>query len=367
MFNRILVLFLAVVALGSNAFASRATTAVMGTGDAGTILNGGSFFYDDAYNIFYNPSYVNDFKNWAIIEKAAAYGNTGAQGGVFSSIGQFNLGLFFNRGDAIVNSTGIATAGSTNTLGYSQASYASGNAPIRPVELYIGTDAGMAKVGLGLTYASNSAVGGNSSYVEASLGAEIMGFDPFASGTITSKDDTSQQQHKFYRIGTKYKFGEWTPYVAFVYVGNPLNTAVPLTATSSNTERNFIIGLGRSTKLTDAVRMNYAISGIRSSDTGNGLSNSRYIVPIDLSFEGDALSWMTLRAGLNYHLIDKYAGANNTSATAATTGRIGATAHAGKADFEFAVGSTNGAENIDGKTFDFADGLFSEANLTYHF
>ena len=31
---------------------------------AGLFLNGGSFLYDDPRNIFYNPAYVNDFKNW---------------------------------------------------------------------------------------------------------------------------------------------------------------------------------------------------------------------------------------------------------------------------------------------------------------
>jgi len=31
--------------------------------------NGGSLLTEDAYNMFYNPAYVNDYKDWAIIGK----------------------------------------------------------------------------------------------------------------------------------------------------------------------------------------------------------------------------------------------------------------------------------------------------------
>src|SRR5262245_16818165 len=100
MSKRILAVALALGILAtSNAFASRSRTAVLGTGDAGLYLNAGSFFYDDARNIFYNPSYVNDFKNWGIIEKsnyvsgaAATQVGTTAEGGFVTSLSSFNLG-----------------------------------------------------------------------------------------------------------------------------------------------------------------------------------------------------------------------------------------------------------------------------------
>src|SRR5579885_2337655 len=80
----------------SNAFASRSRTAVLGTGDGGQFLSAGSFFYDDARNIFYNPAYVNDFKNWGIIEKSNFPGGT-AEGGFVTSLSSFNLGVYVNR------------------------------------------------------------------------------------------------------------------------------------------------------------------------------------------------------------------------------------------------------------------------------
>src|SRR4051812_11077428 len=86
----------------STAFASRSRTSVLGTGDNGMFLSGGTFFYDDARNIFYNPAYVNDFKNWGIIEKSnfvsgagATVVGTSAEGGFVSSLSSFNLGVYF--------------------------------------------------------------------------------------------------------------------------------------------------------------------------------------------------------------------------------------------------------------------------------
>ena len=60
-------LVLAGMIMGSNAFASRSRLNVMGTGGAAA----GSFYYDHIYNIFYNPSYINDMKNYVIFEKDA--------------------------------------------------------------------------------------------------------------------------------------------------------------------------------------------------------------------------------------------------------------------------------------------------------
>src|SRR3954453_12136441 len=99
MSKRILALALAFGILAtSNAFASRSRTSVLGTGDGGLFLNGGTFFYDDARNIFYNPAYVNDFKNWGIIEKSNYVSGAGgtqlgtsAEGGFVSSLSSFNL------------------------------------------------------------------------------------------------------------------------------------------------------------------------------------------------------------------------------------------------------------------------------------
>jgi len=74
---------------------------VTGTGDGGLVLgaNGssGSFHADDDYNLFYNPAFVNDQADWAIIEKSnftgAGLGGT-AQGGFVTSLADVKFGGF---------------------------------------------------------------------------------------------------------------------------------------------------------------------------------------------------------------------------------------------------------------------------------
>ena len=345
MVNRIFVLFLALAAVGSSAFASRASNIVLGTGDAGTILNGGSFFYDDNYNMFYNPAYINDFKNFAIIEKSNFPGTT-AQGGFVSSWGNWNVGAYFNRGNAVVTTPGLATAAGgfvgniSNTNAYGAAT------PNRPIDLMAGTDLGMMKIGLGLTYASNNNGTLQTSYLAGTLGAEIMGLDPFLTyNFMTGDSGPSTDSHTYIRGGARYHFGEWTPYFAVSYASD---TTVVL-PTAAYKELNIGGGIGRSTRVSDGVRMNYALSYWAVNDTlAPGLTvgsstPTRIILPIDFSLEGDAMSWLTLRGGVGFHLIDR----TNTANTADNaTGRIGATAHVGKVDVEWALGrSFNPASN----------------------
>src|SRR5690606_29246712 len=125
---------------GSNAHASRARLLVHGTGDAGAILgtagDNGSFFVDDAYNMFYNPSYLIDGKNWAIVEHLN--GAATAMGGFTMDIASFKLAMFMNRQAA------IATTG---------AGYGAGATPIRPIEVLFAGDTGV-KWGVGASYAA---------------------------------------------------------------------------------------------------------------------------------------------------------------------------------------------------------------------
>src|SRR5262245_50797905 len=104
-------LLLALLA-STECFASRANVLMYGTGDAGGIVapngQGGTLYRDDAYNIFYNPSFVNDFYNWAIIEKsnradAVDVGSTAMGGGV-AAWRNLRYGVFFNRVGAISGS-----------------------------------------------------------------------------------------------------------------------------------------------------------------------------------------------------------------------------------------------------------------------
>ncbi|MBC7692065.1 MAG: hypothetical protein H7222_09865 [Methylotenera sp.] len=351
--KRILALCLLVSMIaGSNAFASRARQSVMGTGDAGLILQDGSFFYDHAYNIFYNPAYVNDFKNWAIIEKSN--GNTrGAQGGFVTSLTNFNLGVFMNRASS--------QTGGTNAVNSLNA-YNFDSSQTRPIDVIIGGDMGV-KWGLGATYNNSSANGGFNDLV-LRAGIVYMDLEPFVNYKIKGAQKVTgaaDRTTKDFTIGTKYRMGEFTPYAAFRQL--KANTL-------TNNEKDTIIGggIGRNTKLAEGARLVYALSYFHSKFSGN-FASTRNVIPVDVAIEGDAATWLTLRAGIRYKLMNKTSGTGTQ--TDDTTGRVGATVHANKVDVDWAFGSSNsaagsaGTENIDSPAIGFDSGTFSEIALSY--
>jgi hypothetical protein len=364
MSKRILVMFVMLSVLGaSNAFATRARLLVMGDGVAG--FGGlfgsstGSLYYDDSYNMFYNPVYVNDYKNWATIEKSSANtsgGSPTAQGGFVTSLMNLNMGVYLNRGDSAVGSWGTG-----------------GN--YRPIDLTAGMDMGNLKWGFGFTYASFKAgpTDMTNSLLRLRAGVAIMNLEPFVHFNAIGNDNTSAPgttvKNKLIVLGTKYHWGEWVPYAAWAQ----------MKAEDVKMLNGVVLGVGRNTKVAEGVTLNYAVSFIHTSTDipGAAVNNNRNIVPIDMSVEADATSWLTARAGLNYHLWDQ---TMNLSNTVATTGRVGATFHLGKADLDFAVGHSGAASgqaestaavgsgfnsDVDSQVFD-VNGFFTAAALTYH-
>ncbi|RYD90840.1 MAG: hypothetical protein EOP50_15285, partial [Sphingobacteriales bacterium] len=251
---------LALVAMvfgASEAFASRARVNVMGQGEAGFILNStGSLYYDDMYNIFYNPAYVNDFKNWVIIEKGAVNNVNGAanaghgEGGFVTSFMGVNAGVFLNRSDAFNFNNG-ANGGTV-----------ANGAVVRPIDVVIGGDHGV-KWGLGLTYARSSGAttlapvapavtgpAGTQSHMTARAGLMVADFAPFISYRFMGNskvDDNNKSQAKDMSAGLKYSYGEWTPYGVYRMFKN--DTTVGGTKTRNFDSTAWIAGAGRNTKL----------------------------------------------------------------------------------------------------------------------
>jgi hypothetical protein len=398
MSKRILGVVLVLGALvASNAYASRARDLVLGTGDAGVMLgnNGGngSFYTDDAYNMFYNPAYVNDYKNWSIIEKSNyaagavssanngtsvtnSYLNTGttAQGGFVSNFYNFNLGLFFNRQDALRDA------------------YYSNESVMRPIDILFGGDMNTIKWGLGLTWASYSSADPTTTGATRSsndwvvhAGLSYNDFEPFAIWRVSGTDNglATSPDNKGITAGVRYHWGEWTPYAVFKsesYAG-------------STDFRAYGAGLGRTTKVTESVKLMYNVSFFRQMVAANSLASSsavnggvttvtsiyssngtvtpgdRSVIPINVAVEADAVSWLTVRAGLGYNLMDRV---NGVTVADNTYGALGATAHAGKVDFDFAIGQNSGGAGAEGssdtttQSFDIAHQFFTAASLQYH-
>lgn len=324
--------------VATSAFASDARNLVMGTGGASSYSNGGSFYYEDAYNFFYNPAYVNDYKNWAIFEKGTN-GAGGASFGFVSSMMNFNMGLFFNRNATL-------TGGSASAL-----------------DFMIGGDAGV-KWGLGLTYGSAGGSGTtNSSNLAARLGLAMNGFDPFVTFQIIGKDRANGSDTNKYTSlggGLRYHYGEWTPY--FAVKQNKTEVLAVAPATGSDTKiSTWTIGLGREAKLAEGARLAYAIyfnrMVIDPSSAGTPTTTSSQ-VPLDMAIEADALSWLTLRGGVNHVLV---------AGNGVTTTRVGGTFHVSKVDLDYAFGNENAAGTVsaDSANIGFDSGTFHRVAMRY--
>lgn len=333
-------LVLAGMIASSSAFASNAREMVMGTGGADSFSNGGSFYYEDAYNFFYNPAYVNDYKNWAIFEKGT--GNDASSFGFVTSMMNFNMGLFFNRNAALTTGTNAT-------------------------DLMIGGDMGV-KWGLGLTYGqgTNAGVGGltynKSSDLSMRVGVSVAGLDPFVAFKIMGKDkldSTDVTKYTDMTIGARYHYGEWTPYAA--YRARATKTVATGAEVKTN---NFTLGVGRETKLAEGARLAYAVywanSKVENTPTAATTDRKTNNLPIEMSIEADALSWLTLRGGVNHVLSSD----NNTQTT---TARVGGTFHVAKVDVDYAFGNGNltGGNTPDSSDVGFDSGTFHQIGMRY--
>lgn len=351
MTKRIIAICLAVSFFGSaSVFASRARNLVWGGGEGGAILGGagdnGSFYVNDAYNIFYNPSYLVDGGEWATIEKdATGTGAQGAAGGFATKIMGFGVGFYFNRASADANPTSAA------------------GAALRPLELLVAGDHGV-KWGVGASYASNTVAARAEDKTDMDLtlraGVQVAGLEPFAMFKVIGSNNAvaGADGNTAMAFGTKYRFGEWTPFAAWSSASTE----------DQNVRNNFGLGVGRNTKLGEGATLNYAIGYWRTRTVAalGDPAESTVLVPVSLSASGDITGWLTLRGGLVYNFasLDKD---GSTAAAGDVTGRIGASINVGAVSFDWAVGSAGGgaADNLDGNNFDFANGLFSSGSLTY--
>lgn len=327
-------------------YAARAKVEVMGKGDAGFVIQGGSLYYENPYNVFYNPAYVNDSKNWAIIEKGSSGGGVSAQGGFVSNFGMFSFGSYFNRDQAL-------------------SGFYSNKDDMRPLEVVLGGDMGMMKWGAGATFGSytkNNDEGQNE--LGLKLGASIANIEPFVNVLLSSIEKTlvagSAVEAKGFGImvGTRFKWGEWIPYAAYSGFNSKINGVIAGAEKSSA-----VFGMGRNTKVTEGTRLSYSLAYVRDMISNHNL------LPINLSVENDPVTWITIRAGLEYHLMDRKVnvatGQFQTQADNASA-RFGATLYAGKAAFNWVVGYTNNADTMDGSGFSLSNGFFTASSLSYN-
>jgi hypothetical protein len=321
--------------VGANsAFASRGRLEVLGTSNPIGLIDRGSFYVDDNNNIFYNPAQINNFKNWAAVEKNN--GGAEAEGGFATQVAGFNLGIYMNRGEYVVAPQSV-----------------------RPIDIIFGGDMGV-KWGVGATIGgSRQGEDAGTSLLDLRVGAEVSGFEPFANfrimgTTSTVPGDADDVKVGDMGVGFRYKYGEWVPFLAWRQQSLKVGTA-----DSDTTDSVLGLGVGRNSKVAEGVRLNYAVSLQRAMKGSVGTNTN--IVPLEVSAEADATSWLVVRAGLGYRLLDRTANVTNNPAT---TGKFGATINMGKASLDWAI-AKGGVNTTTSQSFDFADHFFSVASLNY--
>jgi len=411
--------------VGSNAFATIARQAVLGNQPAFSTLGSattttvntvnGSLWYDDDYNVFYNPAYIMDNKNYVVVQK-------GFEGGFFKGeFDNFAYGVYVNRGGV-----GNANAGYGNAnlvapgIRYNTSLNGSAGTAVstqRPIDFFVGGDTGI-KWGLHVGWAYNrdasvaTKTAGTTTqpfadaertarYWRFDLGASVMGLEPFAGATLFSKiqDNTANnvtQNLNDFNVGTRYKYEGWTPYVMYRQYresgssGTGLTSIVTGLNVGQRQHRTRIIGggVGHDTKVADGVHVMKNIGFWYGSTEDDGSTTEyrrdfkRMILPINVALEAEATSWLSLRGGIGYEFIDSVKGANTTAVVGTTlsdrhqsqagspTFRIGSTFKFGKLNIDSALGTggsvTAGtAATLDGTTAGFDAQTFAQISASY--
>lgn len=333
------------------ACASQSRVSVLGTGEASLfeeaegapLSNSGSLIYPDSSNIFYSPSAMNQFFDFAMIEKSTSLTTSsqsenfhGLQGGMVFNFLHFNWGFYFNRSSAV-------------------SSHFSHSDQMIPIDLMIAADDPLPwGIGLSVGHRSKGTRTDWDIALQASLdltNEEGSGVEPFLSTRLYSRERVSENKDlENYRAGVRLKWKRWVNYWI-------------IDRSRVNRSKDWIFGggIGRQHLLADSVFLNTAIGLWRKT------SSRRTVIPVDLSFEGEVRKWLTLRAGLHYRLLDQK---NGNSSFDSTTGRLGASFLIDRIELSCAVGKGEASAEqtrpqIDAQSLGINDGFFASTSLIY--
>lgn len=316
----------------------------------------GSLWYDDSTNVFFNPAAINDHKNYVVFERDL-------EGGIFASIpGYLNFGLYMNRGGLGSNKAesnyapGLIAPGLDMRSEFVDQSFSllSDTDTRLPVELFLGSDFGV-KWGAHLAWAQKSSSSSTSRYWHFDLGAQILGIEPFLGFTFAAKSEpksgfnvspgTGTQSLDEFNAGLKLRYESWSPYFVFHKAreaGNP----VQATGEIQTVMNVFGLGTGHDIEIIDGYHflqhagVFYNHGTDDTATTADERSIDSLVLPLTLAFEGDALTWLTVRAGFTVDAVNTtWLKSQNVSRSLLPTARIGGTAKYQGASLDVALGT----------------------------
>ncbi len=288
-----------------------------------TNLVNGSLWYDDSYNIFYNPALVNDYKNKIMIESTV-------EGGFFYNLSDyFTIGMYFNRGGFKPHAAESAYAPGIIAPGQNSREFllSPGWNKLRdvdtffPIDVFITGDYGI-KWGVRFTSAHNwSGANFENHYYHVDTGMYLLGLETFLGATFLSKYEAQNlnlqpnsgvQELEELNAGVKIRYEAWSPYFAYHKYresGTPMSSKIMGQVLMDN----FAVGTGFEIALREDIKLLNHI-GFVWGFTDDDLANSEYeknfstlILPLTISIEAKATEWLTLRGGVTQEALNRVA------------------------------------------------------------
>jgi len=366
------------------------------------IVNG-SLWYDDEYNIFYNPSFINDNRNLVTISK-------GIEAGVFLSLLEnFVSGVYFNRGggngpQSVYDEVGLVGPGLNarpdlvGTLGVQSLDTQ------RPLDFFFGGDTWV-KWGVHVSWAYNRdqvtratlTEPGNQTtarYWHVDLGAQVLGLEPFLGTTIFSRVENTGgflganqgiQNLNEFNAGLRFKYDNWWPYVVFHKYregGTPFTPVAANNVTQVQTTMNIWgVGLSHQMKLAEGVTLyknaTFYFNKVKDTTTTTAAlrAYSQYIIPFNVALEAAITDWFTLRGSGAFDFVNErripspqLAPAKQKQSQVGTLEfRIGSSLQFSKFQLDWAFGSTalGAPTNLDATNIGFDAQFFSLLSASY--
>jgi len=351
--------------LSTSAYATKARMDALGQDS-----DQGSFYIQDTRNIFRNAAHVNTFKNYVATEWGTSNNDDDsttaphAEGGFFREMGSFAYGVYFGneaganndrRDGGSLGYAGAVTVGAGNFVYHDNA-----------LDLFFGGDMGV-QWGARLHYASNNNEVSGSPKAEQSalgLGLGIVMGDLEASANLGLSDESKEGAAagaKFDNTGMdvnlSYGLGDMT-----VFAGYDADTIKYVSGTGAaevKSERTTLeAGVAKTHEVSSTARVTAALSykNVKSTDTpatGTATEVTTNQLPLWLTYEAEANSWLTLRGSVGQAVIvnteeTKTATTDKKTQPNQTAVNAGATLSFGKLKVDGSIGTTTaGRLNLD--------------------
>ena len=395
-----LTLVLALSVVSAPAFASRARLEALGEG------KNGSYFIDDARNIFLDPAQLVHYKkklwletgiepvaNGTNAQDAAVTGNR-AQGGFSNTFGDFTYGVYMNQ----TSERTLNIIQSVDSLGALVNSDTNFIAPDSTIEVFFAGE-GALNWGISAFYAGNNVKGSvltptvagagverTASQVGVRLGVDMNAFKVFTTIALANKSnvyDGSTQGNEIkgkigIDLGAEYVMNDMTAFAKATMVGADVNTTVVTELRQSQ----YGIGAGwkhemtKSTNLFARTEFDYAKSG--AAQLANSTVQTTNI-PVVVGAESQALSWLAIRGSIAESIWgQQWNGQARNNLGGTTTVALGLGLTFGDVQIDGLVatnGTSNPANGVAGfgtapqtnTGFGFGDNMLTRVALTYNF